>query len=86
MVTALDSASALRDRQWADYESRRLPPTARLGAVVRAALWLGAWGSATKSPSARVRADAYQAYVRQFTGLDHGGKDDADRQNGRRDR
>ncbi|GIH61490.1 hypothetical protein [Microbispora siamensis] len=230
MTTALDAASALRDRQWADYESRRLSPTARLGAVVRATLWLGAWGAATipvawiiwgwtlpdiaatvswylvaltlaayagrlptvvrlgaayqpplrrvrewaraasgsirrglirvgivvgvvlilgvllhdvgsivttvlltpllavafyfarigalhdwaddhrerlrdyqsrrsgsggipqsivrgvQSPSARVRADAYQAYVRQFTGLDHGRKDDADRENGRRDR
>ncbi|TQS26116.1 tripartite tricarboxylate transporter TctB family protein [Microbispora sp. KK1-11] len=47
MVTVLDSASALRDRQWADYESGRLSPAARLGAVIRAALWLGAWGAAT---------------------------------------
>ncbi len=46
-MTALDAASTLRDRQWADYESRRLSPTARSGAVVRAALWLGAWGAAT---------------------------------------
>ncbi|MEV4454688.1 hypothetical protein [Microbispora sp. NPDC049633] len=47
MSTALDAASALRDRQWADYEHRRLAPTARSGAAVRAALWLGAWGAAT---------------------------------------
>lgn len=47
MTTVLDHASALRDRQWADYESRRLSPTARLEAVVRATLWLGAWGAAT---------------------------------------
>ncbi|WP_432930422.1 hypothetical protein ACQPZZ_08270 [Microbispora sp. CA-135349] len=233
VMTALDSASALRDRQWADYESRRLSPTARMEAVVRAALWLGGWGTATipvawimwgwarpdiaatlswylvaltlaayagllprvlrlgaayrpplghvrawaeqartdrasvrrgliraggvagavlilgvlvhdvgvivttvlltpllaaafhfarigalhdwadehrerlrdytsrrpgsggipqdvargvRSPSARVRADAYQAYMRQFMGLDHGGKDETDRENGRRDR
>ncbi|WP_405088881.1 hypothetical protein [Microbispora sp. NBC_01389] len=45
--TALDSASALRQRQWADYEGRRLSPAARLEAVVRATLWLGAWGAAT---------------------------------------
>ncbi|GAA4205713.1 hypothetical protein [Microbispora amethystogenes] len=45
--TALDSASALRQRQWADYESSRLSPAARLEAVVRATLWLGAWGAAT---------------------------------------
>ncbi|WP_030509272.1 hypothetical protein [Microbispora rosea] len=47
MTTVLDQASALRDRQWADYERRRLTPTARLGAVVRATLWLGAWGATT---------------------------------------
>ncbi|MEV5742592.1 hypothetical protein AB0L30_21270 [Microbispora rosea] len=47
MTTVLDHASALRDRQWADYERRRLTPTARLGAVVRAMLWLGAWGLTT---------------------------------------
>ncbi|MFI7626368.1 hypothetical protein [Microbispora rosea] len=47
MTTVLDQASALRDRQWADYERRRLTPTARLGAVVRATLWLGAWGLTT---------------------------------------
>ncbi|WP_169982894.1 hypothetical protein [Microbispora sp. H10836] len=45
--TALDAASTLRDRQWADYERRRLSPSARSGAAVRAALWLGAWGAAT---------------------------------------
>ncbi|MEU7877098.1 hypothetical protein [Microbispora bryophytorum] len=151
MSTMLDATSALRERQWADYERRRLSPIARLEAAVRAALWLGAWGAATipvawivwgwarpdiavllapllavafhiarigalhdwaddhqerlrdhrsrragsggvpqsiargvRSPSARVRADAYQAYLRQFTGLDHGGQDEADRENGRR--
>ncbi|MGI5160823.1 hypothetical protein [Microbispora sp. CA-102843] len=232
MSAVLDAASTLRDRQWADYESRRLSPTARLEAVIRATLWLGAWGAATipvawimwgwtrpdiaatlswylvaltlaayagwlpkvirlgaayqpplrrvrewaeearadrgsvrrgliraggvagfvlifgvllhdvdfivttvlftpllavafyfarigaihdwadehrerlrdyqsrrgsggipqsiargvRSPSPRARADAYQAYIRQFTGLDHGGKDEADRGKGRRDR
>lgn len=51
MTTALDAASTLRDQQWADYESRRLSPTARSGAVIRAALWLGAWGTATIPPA-----------------------------------
>ncbi|WP_328855704.1 hypothetical protein OHB01_18030 [Microbispora hainanensis] len=47
MAAVLDHAAALRDREWADYERRRLSPTARLEAVGRATLWLGAWGAAT---------------------------------------
>lgn len=63
----LDAASALRDRQWADYETRRLSLAARLGAVVRATLWVGAWGAATVLVAWLVWGWAFPAIARTMS-------------------
>ncbi|MGK5543140.1 S1 family peptidase [Streptomyces sp. URMC 127] len=44
---ALAAAHAGHERQWAAYEAARCAPAARLGAALRAVLWLGIWGAAS---------------------------------------
>lgn len=41
----LQQAHALRVRQWQAYETGRRAPAARLGAAVRAVVWVGLWGA-----------------------------------------